>query len=110
MTNHHRIHQLLELLKEDPGDAFLQYALGLELLKMSDLAKARIVFENLTTTQPDYLATYYQLGKLLEALREPAAAIKTYRDGIKIAEKQRNTHTLAELRGALLQLSDEAEE
>ena len=101
MTNHHRIHQLLELLKEDPEDAFLQYALGLEYLKMSDLTAARAVFENLIASQPDYLATYYQLGKVFQTLQDSAAAITTYRSGIKIAEKQRNNHTLAELRGEI---------
>ncbi|MFM2206190.1 MAG: hypothetical protein RL213_165 [Bacteroidota bacterium] len=102
-----RTAQLHELIKEDPDDPFLQYALGLEYLKMSDLEAARTLFRQIIERFPDYLATYYQLGKVLERLKSPQNALSAYQAGIQVAVQQQNMHALAELRTAFELLQDE---
>jgi tetratricopeptide (TPR) repeat protein len=109
MSNH-RIHQLKEFLREDPDDAFSAYALALEYLKMNDLPLAEATLTELVEQQPDYLASYYQLGKVLEVMGRPEDAIAVFKKGIIIAQNQRNRHTLAELQGALTNLCDTDEE
>jgi tetratricopeptide (TPR) repeat protein len=64
-------------------------------------------FESLVQTHPDYVGTYYHLGKLYEKLNNPELAINTYRSGMEIARKSRNFHALGELQGALSFLTDD---
>lgn len=106
----HRIQQLIEFLREDPNDAFSTYALSLEYLKLNRLELAATTLSELLEKQPDYLAGYYQYGKVLEALQQPSAAIQAYKKGIQVAQQQGNRHTLSELQGALLNLYDPDEE
>lgn len=110
MTDGNRLAALRALLEEQPGDPFLHYAIGLEHLKMSDLASARASFSGLVTANPDYLPAYFQLGKVLEQLNETELAVQAYEQGISLASSQRNSHTLSELRGALQSLSGEADD
>jgi tetratricopeptide (TPR) repeat protein len=46
---------------------------------------------------PDYLALYYQLGKLYELTENKDIAIEIYREGVKIAIQQKDNHTKSEL-------------
>jgi tetratricopeptide (TPR) repeat protein len=101
-----RINLLLNYLEEDPNDRFSRYALGLEYVKMNELAKARECYEELLERAPDYLPVYYQAGKLFEAQSQPEAAIAVYRKGIAVATDQGDAHTRSELQGALFQLVD----
>ena len=102
-----RIDQLRALLEEEPGDPFLNYALGLEFLKMNDLQHSCEVFRGLSERSPDYLATYYQLGKVYEAMQEKEKALRTYEIGLAVAKAQGHHHTYTELRGAITALDEE---
>ena len=104
-----RINQLKKFLEEDPEDAFSAFAIGLEWLKMKELENARKAFETLLNNQPEYLASYYQLGKLYEKLKLSELAIQTLKCGMELAQRQNNRHTFNELKAALdnLSLSDE---
>lgn len=108
--SHSRIEQLFTFLREDPQDPFPRYALALEYLKMNHLDEAEQQLAELMEKQPDYLATYFQLGKVLELKKNPKAAVGVYRKGIQVALQQNNRHTLGELQGALLNLEDPDEE
>lgn len=103
VTNSNRLQQLLEYLKEDPEDAFTLYAIAMEYMK-SDHNASRQYFEKLLTIHPDYLATYYQVGHLYEALDEEDLAIEAYKKGIVVAQQQDNQTTLRELKNALDEL------
>lgn len=105
-----RIALLRQYLTEDPGDTFSAFALGLELLKMNELNEAKSILEQLVTLAPEYLATYFQLGKLYERLQLPEKAIAAYSAGIEVAKQQNNRHTLSELQFALDILSEGEED
>lgn len=99
-----RIEQLKAFLKESPEDAFLNYALATEFVGLGEDDKAEGIFRILLEKHPDYIATYYHLGKLLERKAEKEEAIIIYEKGIEKAKKTGERHSLSELQSALLEL------
>ncbi|TXD50239.1 MULTISPECIES: tetratricopeptide repeat protein [unclassified Polaribacter] len=104
MTN--RIEQIQEFLKDDSNDSFLKYALALEYVRIEENEIAKDCFLRLIKEDEDYLASYYQLGKLYELLNDLENAITIYKKGIKIAQKSENKKTLLELQEAYNMLMD----
>ena len=100
-----RMDLLKGFLQENPNDSFSRYALALEYVKLEHLEDARKEFETVREKDPDYLATYYQLGQLYQRMNLRHEAEKTFRTGITVAVKQRDDHTRSELEGALESLS-----
>ncbi len=100
-----RLEQLQDFLKEDPNDPFLKYAIATEYKSMNELEKALITFQSLMEAHPNYVPTYYHLGKTLEALNRNEEAIEIYEKGITIAMQMKDMHAARELREALQQLT-----
>ena len=96
-----RIDILKGFLAENPNDSFSRYALALEYVKVGQHEDARREFETVTSSDPDYVATYYQLGQLYQKMSMPHEAEKTYRTGIVVAGKAGDSHTQSELAAAL---------
>jgi tetratricopeptide (TPR) repeat protein len=92
-----RIEQLQEFLEEDNNDSFLKYALALEYVRIEENDTAKDCFLKLVEEDENYLASYYQLGKLYESVNDLENAIEIYKKGIKIAEKNEDKKTLLEL-------------
>ena len=92
-----RLEKLLEFLKNEPNDEFLQYALATEYLRLNEADKALGYYENLVKNHPNYVGTYYHLGKLYEALNRKPDAISTYEKGMETAKAQRDNHAFSEL-------------
>lgn len=101
-----RIEQLLEMLKGDPDDSFLNYALALEFAKQGNIDTAIDLVEKIIARDENYLGAYYQLGKFYEQSLQVEKAIESYQKGIEIAKKQNNRKALGELNEALLMLED----
>ena len=95
-----RIEQLEAFLEEDPNDPFTRYALAQEHLKDGATEKALSMFEELVETDPDYVGTYYHLGKLYERLDRTDDAIDIYERGIEVARAQKDQKNLSELQDA----------
>lgn len=95
-----RIEKLLEFLKDNPSDSFLQHALALEYCKLGDDTKARNLFEEILTREPGYIGSYYHLAKLLERMDESEAAILWYQKGMEAAKKAGDNHAFGELKSA----------
>ncbi|MBO6584993.1 MAG: hypothetical protein JJ953_02690 [Gracilimonas sp.] len=105
-----RISTLAQKVKDHPDDSFYKFALALEMLKIEETSKARVLFEAIRNSDPDYVGVYYHLAKLYEAMDENKKALDTYKEGIKVAEAQNDNHTKSELSGALLNLEIEMDE
>jgi Tfp pilus assembly protein PilF len=101
-----RIAKLKEFLAAQPGDSFLAHALALEYIKLGDDEKARALFEGILDRQPDYVGSYYHLGKLLERQGEAEAAVKVYETGMAACKKMKDNHAYNELQGAWEDLTD----
>ena len=92
-----RLQKLLEFLKNEPNDEFLQYALATEYLRLNQTDQALYYYEKLVNEHPNYVGTYYHLGKLYETLNRKPDAIATYEQGIAVARQARDNHALSEL-------------
>ncbi len=101
-----RLEQLLEMLKSEPEDSFLNYALALEYANLNQLNKAIEIIEEVLKKDKNYLGAYYQLGQFYEQANDTEKAIVTYNNGIQMAKEQKNNKTLAELNQALFLIED----
>ncbi len=106
-TGNQNIKQLAGYLKKNPNDSFTKFALALELLKLGDVSKARVLFESVLKQDPDYLGVYFHLGKLYENNGRLIDAADLYEKGIELAKKQKNERTRQELTEALEHLKTE---
>lgn len=105
-----KITQLARQIKNNPGDSFSKFALALEFRKKGEFKKARILFEHILSSDPEYVGVYYHLGKLYEALDHLYEAQKLYQQGIEVASRQKEQRTEQELNEALRQLETEIED
>ena len=101
--NMDRLTTLLQYHEEDPGDSFIRFALASEYGKQGEHIEALKWFEELRENDPDYVGTYYHIGKLYETLDRQSDAITAYKEGIKIAGAQSDQHARSELQSALLE-------
>lgn len=88
------------MLAQQPTDSFLNHALALEEIKLGNEATARTLFELILQREPQYIGSYYHLGKLLERQGDETAAIEVFERGMEVAKKLGDQHALNELRGA----------
>jgi len=96
-----RIEILKGFLNENSNDSFSRYALALEYVKLGQNEDAVREFETVKKKDPDYVATYFQLGQLYQKMGQTHEAEKTFRTGIAVAAKMGDEHTRSELEGAL---------
>lgn len=97
--------KMIELMLEtNPRDSFLHYAAALEHHKKGDANQAIKILRTIIKNDPNYLASYYQLGKMLEEKNKIAEAIEIYKIGKDVAKKQSEMKTLGELTEALMLL------
>ncbi|MNL14935.1 Tetratricopeptide repeat protein [compost metagenome] len=95
-----RLAKLLEFLESDPNDPFVLYALATEYNTSNDTEKALEYYLRLTTDHPDYVGTYYHLGKLYEKMQQSEKALEIYQKGMTAARNKRDMHAFSELQGA----------
>ncbi len=107
MDKAERLQMIEAMLAQNPNDSFLNYAAALELRKRGELDRATTLLEQLTEKDPDYLGTYYQLGKIYEANGAIENAIATYKNGCLVAKAQNDRKTLNELSEALMMLDED---
>lgn len=95
---------MLKMQESQPDDSFLAYAISLEYRALGDQQKAAGMLTALIKKDPDYLPSYYQMGKIHEEQGQLADAIATYKAGKKLARRTNDMKTLGELNEALMML------
>ena len=105
-----KLEQLFRFLDMAPHDPFSLYSIAFEYHKRGKYAEALEYYTRLTNEHPNYVGTYYHLGKLWELLDDYEKAIQTFEKGISIAKNAKDHHSLGELQRALQQSRDEYEE
>jgi len=105
--NEERLKKLKEWEAQKPDDAFLKFAISQEYVSAGEDQEALKYLDLLIARFPEYLATYYQLGKLHERLLDTQKAIAFYKKGKEVARIAGDTKTLSELNEAISQLEDE---
>lgn len=105
-----KLEQLFRFLDMAPHDPFSIYSIAFEYYKSGVWDEALTYFQRLRKEHPEYIGTYYHLGKLWEQLDNYENAVETYESGISLAKKLKDFHSLGELQRALQQAHDENEE
>ncbi|HOY12338.1 MAG TPA: tetratricopeptide repeat protein [Saprospiraceae bacterium] len=101
-----RITILKEMLAEDPADSFIWFAIAKEHEK-TDPQTAIDTYLHLRSLDASYVGLYYHLGKMYELKGEKQLAIDTYSEGILVAKKQSDFHSISELNNAKVNLEME---
>ena len=99
-----RLKMIETMLETNPKDSFLHYAAALEHQKNGEIISAIKIIQKIIKNDPEYLASYYQLGKMLEERNKVEEAVEVYKSGKSVARKQNDMKTLGELSEALMLL------
>lgn len=99
-----RLDQLLDMLKSDPNDTFLRYALAMEYAKLGQHDQALATFDDLIKLNPDYVAAYFMAGRSAEQKEDLELAKTLYKDGIAVANRTGDTHAAGEISTALMMI------
>jgi len=101
-----RIDNLIGMLKEEPEDVFLNYALAVEFVGEGKYTEAEQQFLKTVKLNSEYLPCYYQLGQLNEKLKKEKEALEYYKTGLALAQKQNNQKAVNEINEAIFLLED----
>lgn len=97
--------QLLQLLAEEPTDAFLRYGLAKELQAEGDIAGAIAQLDQVINDNPEYVPAFLQVGQLLIQAERLDEARDRLRMGMQTAFKQADHHAYQEMEGILGSIS-----
>jgi tetratricopeptide (TPR) repeat protein len=101
-----RFSSILDMLRQDPEDVFLNYALALELIKREQLDEAEKYLLKTVSLDKSYIAAYYQLGKLNEKIQQVATALSWYRKGLAETRAVKDLKAASEFEEAIFLLED----
>ncbi|MBK8633082.1 MAG: tetratricopeptide repeat protein [Saprospiraceae bacterium] len=101
-----RLAILKEMMAEDPTDSFVWFAIAKEQ-EQTEPQTAIETYLHLKTIDAAYVGLYYHLGKMYEIQGDKQKAIETYAEGILVAKKQSDFHSLSELNNAKVNLEME---
>lgn len=96
---------LEQFVEKNPGNAFGRYGLAMECVKEGDVAAAEAHFKELLASHADYVAAYYQYGRMLAAINRIAEARNIFAAGVARAQQAGEEHARQELQAALDEIS-----
>jgi len=100
-----RVALLIEVLSQNPTDAFARYGLAMEYSTSAEVERALEEFGKLLATHPDYTAGYFMAAQTLAKADRAEEARKMLTDGIASARKTGNGHAQAEMEAMLAELN-----
>lgn len=92
-----RTDKLQALLQKEPDDVFLNFGLGMELLKEGRADEALAQFDRVLSLDAAYVAAYLQKGTALIALQRKKEAADALTDGAAIARQSGDTHSAEQM-------------
>lgn len=92
-----RIAKIKQMLENDMNDSFLLFALAKEYEKLKDYDQAINIFQQLKTSDPDYVGLYYHLAVIYSEIDKKDQAIITCNQGIEVCKRTNDRHSLSEL-------------
>ena len=107
MSSENRKKNILKMLESEPDDVFLNYALAIEHLNsISTLSQAAEQLKKVLRLDPQYVAAFYQLGKVYEATGNIPEALRYFNEGLTVAESKKDKKAAGEFRDAIFLLED----
>lgn len=101
-----RVDSLLDMLKSEPNDLFLNYALGTEYASVSNFILAEKQFNKVIRLDENYIAAYYQMGKLFEVQSKNKEALSYYSTGLEKARIKKDNKAINEFGEAIFMLEE----
>jgi predicted Zn-dependent protease len=95
---------LIEVLTQNPNDAFARYGLAMEYAKAGNVERALEEFGKLLSAHPDYTAGYFMAAQTLVSANRSDDAQKMLVDGIASARRTGNQHAQSEMTAMLEEL------
>ncbi len=92
-----RREKLLQMLQEDPNDAFLLYGLAMEDQSAEDWESALATFDRVLTVDPESVAAYFQKGQILARLDRSEDARSALKAGIHVGQRLGDAHAVGEM-------------
>ncbi|MBL8890685.1 MAG: hypothetical protein JNL67_11970 [Planctomycetaceae bacterium] len=92
-----RREQIEALLKDEPRDTFLRYALAMEHVADRNVGLALEVFAELRADSPPYVPAFFMAGQQLAKAGRIEEARSVLRDGIHQARIQGDGHAAGEM-------------
>ena len=92
-----RRQQLEELLKSDPDDVFLQYALAMEFVSAGDADEGLARLAQVNDQHPKYVAAFFQRGQVLADQGKTDEARDILTRGVEVARQAGDTHAEREM-------------
>ena len=100
-----RLDQLSAIVRQNPGNALARYGLAMEYAQQGDHHHALESFRALMASNPDYVATYYQAGRVLQKIGDTQQAREVLEQGIVVCNRVGDFHARSELEAALGELA-----
>lgn len=89
--------QIQEMLKEEPNDPFLNYALAQELLKEGLTEEGETQLRAICTKHPGYVPAWFRLGQFLADEQRSDEAVSILQEGIATAKRTGDLHAAGEM-------------
>ena len=96
-----RLEALQAMLAQDPKNMLALYGVATEYKNRGDFESAVKGYENVIAANPSYAAAYFHGGQTYEQMGKVEEARDIYERGIAITSRTGDSHTRAELQGAL---------
>lgn len=101
-----KLEKIEEMLRDEPGDTFLLYSRGLELLKLGRATDGLAQLRELIASQPDYVPAYFRLGQALVEDDQIPEAREALEAGIVVGRRVGDQHAVGEMSTFLDTLND----
>ena len=99
-----RLEMLNGILERDPGNTLARYGLAMEYAQQGDYAHSLEQFRALIASSPDYVASYYQAGLVLQKAGEVEQAREMLTQGMAVCARVGDLHARSEMEAALREL------
>ena len=96
-----RREKLEGLVAQDPNDSFSRYALALELEKAGEESESVTHLREVILRDPNYIAAFYHLGRLLASQGNTEEARAVYQQGLNAGATADDQRTRSEIQQAL---------
>lgn len=93
--------QIQKLLAAEPADTFLNFSLGMALVKEGQLEEGVAQFGRVTSMSPDYVPAYFQQANTLVKLERRDEARAALDAGIAVARRTGDNHAASEMQQLL---------
>ena len=104
MSEPTRMQMLVQILEQNPSDAFARYGLAMEHTRLGQNDSALTEFGKLLQMHPDYTNGYFMAAQTLVKIDRTEEAKKMLENGIVAAKRTGNRHALSEMSGMLDEL------